>query len=288
MARRLAKRVMQTIAMDDFLLRGLLAGIGIAAVAGPLGSFVVWRRMAYFGDTLAHSALLGITIGFIGGIDPTIGVVAACAGIALLLLVLRQGGRLADDTLLGILSHGSLAVGIVALAFAGSMRVDLMGYLFGDILAVARVDLVWIYGAGALVLGVLCLIWRALLLTTINEDLARVAGVAVLRTQVLFMLLLAVVIALAMKVIGILLVTSLLIIPAAAARTLARTPEQMAVWAAAIGMLSVALGLQASLFWDLPSGPTVVVVAMVIFAILTIWTGRRLRKGGTAPTARTE
>lgn len=274
--------------MDDFLLRGLLAGIGIAAVAGPLGSFVVWRRMAYFGDTLAHSALLGITIGFIGGIDPTIGVVAACAGIALLLLVLRQGGRLADDTLLGILSHGSLAVGIVALAFAGSMRVDLMGYLFGDILAVARVDLVWIYGAGALVLGVLCLIWRALLLTTINEDLARVAGVAVLRTQVLFMLLLAVVIALTMKVIGILLVTSLLIIPAAAARTLARTPEQMAVWAAAIGMLSVALGLQASLFWDLPSGPTVVVVAMVIFAILTIWTGRRLRKGGRAPTARTE
>lgn len=271
--------------MDDFLLRGLLAGIGIAAIAGPLGSFVVWRRMAYFGDTLAHSALLGITIGFIGGIEPTIGVVAACAGIAVLLLILRHGGRLADDTLLGILSHGSLAVGIVALAFADSMRVDLMGYLFGDILAVSRTDLAWIYGAGAAVLGLLCLQWRPLLLATVNEDLARVAGVPVLRTQIVFMLLLAVVIALAMKVIGILLVTSLLIIPAAAARSLARTPEQMAVWAALIGMASVASGLQASLLWDLPSGPAIVVAALAAFCVLSaaasLWArrGRRQNPG---------
>lgn len=266
-------------AMDEFLLRGLAAGIGIAAVAGPLGSFVVWRRMAYFGDTLAHSALLGVTLGFIVGINPTVGVIAACTGIALLLMVMRHGTKLADDTLLGILSHGSLAIGIVALAFVSSMRVDLMGYLFGDILAVTRADLAWIYGGGAAILGVLALLWRPLLLTTIDEDLARVSGVAVLRTQVVFMLLLATAVALAMKVIGILLVTALLVIPAAAGRALARTPEQMAAWAAIIGAAAVAAGLQSSLIWDLPTGPTIVVAAMAVFLLLSVLATWRARLG---------
>lgn len=256
--------------MDDFLLRALVAGVGIAAVAGPLGSFVVWRRMAYFGDTLAHSALLGICVGFLGGIEPTVGVIAACLGVAVLLILVRHGGGLADDTLLGILSHGSLATGIVALAFVDSMRVDLMAYLFGDILSVTLADLAWIYGGGLLSLAALAALWRSLLFATIHEDLARVAGVGVWQVQVLFMLLLALVIALAMKVVGILLVTALLIIPAATARLLSRTPEQMALWSAALGVLAVALGLQASLLWDLPTGPTVVVVAMAGFLLLTL------------------
>ena len=259
--------------MDDFILRGLLAGVGIAAVAGPLGSFVVWRRMAYFGDTLSHSALLGITIGFIAGIDLTIGVVLACLGVAALLLIMRHGGQVADDTLLGILSHGSLATGIVALSLVGSMRVDLMAYLFGDILAVSLPELIWIYAGGATVLAGLFLLWRPLLFSTIHEDLARVGGINVLRTQICFMLLLALVIALAMKVVGILLVTSLLIIPAATARTVSRTPEQMALWAAIFGMLAVAGGLEASLLWDLPTGPAMVVVAMAGFALLSLATG---------------
>jgi zinc transport system permease protein len=258
------------MAMDDFFLRALLAGAGIAAVAGPLGSFVVWRRMAYFGDTLSHSALLGITIGFIAGIDPMLGVAAGCLGIAVLLLLLRHGGRLADDTLLGILSHGSLAMGIVALAFVESMRVDLMSYLFGDVLAVTVSDLAWIYAGGVSVLVVLIALWRPLLFATIHEDLARVSGVRVAPAQVAFMLLLALVVALAMKVVGILLVTSLLIIPAASGRLLSRSPEQMALWAAGLGVLAVVVGLQASLLWDLPAGPAIVVAATVAFALLTM------------------
>lgn len=255
--------------MDDFLLHGLLAGIGVAIVAGPLGSFVVWRRMAYFGDTLSHSALLGIAVGFVAGLDPMLGVAACCVAIALLLLALRRGGRLTDDTLLGILSHGSLALGMVALAFVSSMRVDLMSYLFGDILAVTRSDIVWIYAGGGFVACVLGLLWRPLLFATIHEDLARVSGINVAAVQVGFMLLLAVAVALAMKVVGILLVTSLLIIPAAAARALARTPEQMAVGAAVIGCAAVPAGLQASLVWNLPTGPAIVVVALICFVLTT-------------------
>ncbi len=262
--------------MDDFVLRALLAGVGLAAVMGPLGSFIVWRRMAYFGDTLAHSGLLGVALGVLLGIDLTLGIVAVCVALALLLVALRRRQGLADDTLLGILSHSSLSLGLVAIAFAGSLRIDLMGYLFGDVLAVDRTDLVMIYGAGAGALVALGLLWRPLLSLTVHEELARVEGVAATRTQIAFMVLIAVVIALAMKVVGILLVTSLLIIPAATARRFARTPEQMALMAGAIGAAAVALGLWGALLWDLPSGPAIVVAAAALFALAQLTAiGRR-------------
>lgn len=256
--------------MDSFIARALIAGVGLAAFMGPLGAFVVWRRMAYFGDTLAHSALFGVALGFLIGINVNVAIIAVCATLAVLLVLLRRRQPLAEDTLLGIMAHSTLSLGLVGIAFLETLRVDLMSYLFGDILAVDTMGILWIYGGGAAALIALVVLWRPLLSITVNEDLARVEGVPVLRVQIAFMLLIAIVIALAMKVVGILLVTSLLIIPAATARRFARTPEQMALAASAAGALAVLLGVEGSLLWDLPSGPAVVVAAALLFVVASL------------------
>ncbi|TCK03578.1 zinc ABC transporter permease subunit ZnuB [Marinobacterium mangrovicola] len=254
--------------MADFLLLALAGGIGIAAVAGPLGSFVVWRRMAYFGDTLAHSALLGIALGFLLQINLNLAVVASCVLLSLILVALQRQHLVATDTLLGIMAHSSLSLGLVAIALLDNVRIDLMQYLFGDLLAIAPSDLIWIYGGGALVLLVTWRLWNQLLAITINEELAQVEGVNTLGVKLALMLLIATVIAVAMKLVGILLITSLLIIPAAAARRISSTPEQMAVFASLLGMVAVVAGLSASWFWDTPAGPSVVVAALAEFLLL--------------------
>lgn len=253
--------------MDEFLLRALLAGLGVALVAGPLGAFVVWRRMAYFGDTLAHSALLGVALAYLLSINLNLGVLITCVAVALVLLALQRQQRLASDTLLGILAHTALSLGLVTLAFLETLRVDLMGFLFGDILAVGWRDVALIWAGGLVVLGALALLWRPLLAITVHEELAQVEGVPVARVRLALTLLLAVVVALAMKVVGILLITSLLIIPAAAARRFSRTPEAMAALAALAGGLAVTGGLAGSLSFDTPAGPSVVVAAALLFAL---------------------
>ncbi|MGI1670746.1 MAG: zinc ABC transporter permease subunit ZnuB [Neptuniibacter sp.] len=253
--------------MADFLLFALLGGLGVALVAGPLGSFVVWRRMAYFGDTLAHSALLGVSIGFLMDINLNLAVIICCVGLSLALVAMQKQRLVATDTLLGIMAHSALSLGLVAVAVL-DIRVDLMAYLFGDLLAIGTEDLLWIYLGGALVLLLLKLLWQPLLAITINEDLAQVEGVNVPLIRLILMLLIAVVIAIAMKIVGLLLITSLLIIPAASARRLARTPEQMAFGAAAVGCLSVLGGLTLSWHFDTPTGPSVVVMSLCLFILL--------------------
>ncbi|OOZ35717.1 zinc ABC transporter permease subunit ZnuB [Solemya velesiana gill symbiont] len=252
--------------MDDFMLRALTAGLGVAMIAGPLGVFVVWRRMAYFGDTLAHSALLGVALGFLLGLNLNLSVVLVAVTIALLLISLQGRRQLTTDTLLGILAHSALSLGLVAISFQTSVRVDLMGYLFGDILAVSAGDLLWVWGGGALAMTTLVLIWRPLLSLTVHPELARVEGVPITRIRLIFMLLIALVIAVSMKIVGVLLITSMLIIPAAAARRISRTPEQMALAAAGVAAVAVLLGLGASWQWDTPAGPSVVVAAALLFA----------------------
>ncbi len=239
----------------------------IALVAGPLGAFIVWRRMAYFGDTLAHSGLLGVSMGLLIGTHPTVGVFGVCLGLAVLLVLLERQRRLATDTLLGILSHTALALGLVALAFLETVRVDLVNYLFGDILAVTWQDIITIGTVGGLVLSLLIYLWHPLLSMTVHEELAQVEGVPVFRMRLILMLLIAIMIAVAMKIIGILLITSLLIIPAAAARRWVRTPEQMACLASLLGCLAVALGLWLSFVWDTPTGPSMVVMAALLFVV---------------------
>ena len=278
--------------MEDFLWRALLGGLGVAVIAGPLGCFIVWRRMAYFGDTLAHSALLGIALGFLLNLKLTIhleqltlnsllmfSTLIVCLAIALLLVILESQKRFATDTLLGILAHSALSLGLVALAFlqAEGLRIDLYAYLFGDLLAITHTDLYWIYGGGGLILLVLIFIWQSLLSITIHQELAQVEGVSVAWIRLLFMLMVALVIAIAMKIVGILLITSMLIIPPAAARSFAKTPEQMAVLASLIGALAVIIGLTLSWHWDIPTGPAVVVAATLLFTFTFILPIRSVR-----------
>lgn len=266
---------MSAFGIDDFLWRALAGGLGVALAAGPLGSFVVWRRMAYFGDTLAHAGLLGVALGVLAGISESLGVLVTGIALALALLALQQQRRLPTDTVLGILAHSALSLGLVAASFLDRVRVDLNAYLFGDILAVAPGDLAWIWAGGALALAVLAAIWRPLLAMTVHEELARVEGVPVAAVRLAFLLLIALVVAVAMKVVGILLITSLLIIPPAAARRWARSPEGMAAGASLTGALAVAGGLAGSLAWDTPAGPSVVVCAALLFAIGLALPGRR-------------
>lgn len=268
--------------MDDFVLRAGLAGLGVAAVAGPLGSFVVWRRMAYFGDTLAHAALLGVALGFLLGVNLNLAVLVLCIALALLLVALQQQRGLASDTLLGIMSYSALSLGLVAFAFLETVRVDLVAYLFGDILAVDSGDLAWIYGGGGVVLLALVLLWRPLLAITVHEELAQVDGINLKATRGAFMLLVALVIAVAMKVVGVILIGALLILPAAAARRFAHTPEAMAALAALAGAMAVIGGLGASLRWDLPAGPAIVLAASALFLLGTLWPGRAV-VGGRRP-----
>jgi zinc transport system permease protein len=266
--------------LDDFFWRALVGGIGVALVAGPLGCFIVWRRMAYFGDTMAHAALLGVALALLLEIHITAGVFAVAAAIAFALVLLQRQNALPTDALLGILSHSTLALGLVMVAFMAWVRIDLLSYLFGDLLAVTRLDIALIWGGGAAVLAILALVWRPLLAGTVSEELAAAEGLRPERARLVFMLLMAGVIAIAMKIVGILLITSLLVIPAATARRFAGGPELMAVLAAAIGAGAVALGLWGSLEFDTPSGPSVVVAALLLF--LLSLAGLALRRGGGA------
>jgi len=268
MAKLLQANITRAVTMANFLLWAWLGGLMIAAVAGPLGSFMVWRRMAYFGDTLAHAALLGVALGLLLQVNISLAVVLVCLLLALLLSTLVHKRIIATDTLLGILSHASLSLGLVSLSLFDHQSIDLMGFLFGDLLAIGQHDLLWIALACCLVLVILVSIWTPLLSITVNEELAQVEGINVAWMRTLLMLLVAVVIAVAMKVVGVLLITSLLIIPAAAARRLSSSPEQMALLASLLGMLAVTGGLALSWFYDTPAGPSVVVIASTLFFLL--------------------
>ena len=253
--------------LDDFFTRALLAGIGIALCVGPLGCFVIWRRMAYFGDTMAHSALLGVALSYLFDFSLNLGVFIIAVLVSILLLGLQRHKSLPTDSLLGILSHSSLAVGLVLVAFMSWVRIDLEAYLFGDILAVSKNDILVIYLGAISILGILAFMWRDLLAATLSEDLALVEGFKPERSKMVFMLLMASVVAIAIKIVGILLITALLIIPAASARRFASTPEKMALLSCVIGCLAVVMGLSGSMEFDTPSGPTIVVAAMILFGV---------------------
>lgn len=251
--------------LDDFFIRALLAGIGLALTVGPLGCFVIWRRMAYFGDTMAHSALLGVALSLLFSLNLMVSVFLVAALVSLLLMALQRRQGLSADALLGILSHATLAIGLVLVAFMTWVRIDLIAFLFGDILAVTPTDVAIIWIGGLFVIGVIAMLWRSLLASTVNAELAEAEGMKPERARLIFMLLMALVIAIAMKIVGIMLITALLIIPAAAARRFAATPEMMAVYASLIGAVAVVGGLFGSLSYDTPSGPSIVVAALILF-----------------------
>jgi len=257
---------LQTFSLG-YLALPFLGGLGVALVCGPLGSFMVWRRFAYFGDTLAHSGLLGVTLALILKINILIGVASIAVLIAMLLLQFQKKSQLAGDTILGLLSHATLAIGLLTLAMVESIRVDVLGFLYGDILAMTASDVWFIYGGGILVLGIMGWIWQPLLRITLHSDLAQVEGVPISQMNLVYVVLLAIVIAIAIKIVGVLLITSLLIIPAATARFMANSPEKMVGFASLLGMISVSLGMLSSHFWDVPTGPAIVVISVIFFIL---------------------
>ncbi|WP_176084107.1 metal ABC transporter permease [Martelella sp. HB161492] len=259
--------------LDDFFTRALLAGVGVALMAGPLGCFIVWRKMAYFGDTMAHSALLGVALSLLFATNLTASVFVVATLVSVLLIALERRRALSADSLLGILAHSTLAIGLVIVSFLTWVRVDLISFLFGDILSVTRGDIAVVWIGGAVVLSGITLLWRPLLAATVSTEIAQAEGLKPETTRFVFMLLMALVIAIAMKIVGIMLITSLLIIPAASARRLTRTPEAMAVAAALIGVIAVICGLYASLYYDTPSGPSIVVAAVALFVVTLLPAG---------------
>lgn len=265
---RPAKRMSATMP-DDFLIRAAIAGLGLALATGPLGAFVVWRRMAFFGDATAHAAILGVALALATDLPLQSGMLAVALAMGLVAAALTGRGQ-AADTVLGVLAHSALAFGLIAVSFLPAVRTDLSAYLFGDILAVTTADLAWVWGGVALVLGLLLWRWQALLTATVDEALARASGIDPRREGLVLTLALALVVAVAVKIVGALLIAAMLIIPAAAARGLARSPEAMALFATAFGALSVLGGLWLSLRLDTPAGPSIVAAAAVIFALSLI------------------
>jgi zinc transport system permease protein len=251
--------------LDDFFTRAMLAGLGLAAVAGPLGCLVIWRRLSYFGDTLAHAALLGVALSLLLQVHVALAVFAVAILTALAMLALQRGTALASDALLGLLSHAALAAGLLALSFMTWVRMDLNGLLFGDILAVTRQDLAVLYGGGAVILVLLWWFWKPLFAATVSRDIAAAEGLSPGATDLLFMVLLAATVAVAIKIVGVLLITAMLIIPSAAARRSAAGPAQMVILSMLIGMLATGGGLWASLTWNTPSGPSIIAVATALF-----------------------
>ena len=250
---------------EPFLMRALLAGLGLAIVAAPLGCFVVWRRMAYYGEAVAQAGLIGIAVGLAFSVNLTTSVLAVTLAVSLLLVALSRQQLVPFDSLLGLMAHAALAVGVIAASLARGPQLDLMAFLFGDIFAVSAGDLGWIYLGGALALGALIYVWRPLLSLCVHEDLAAAEGTPVERVKLVFVLVLALVVAMAIKIVGVLLTIAFLIMPAAAARPLSETPEQMALFAAIFGSLSVGLGLLLSVSFDIPGGPSIVLVLAFIF-----------------------
>ena len=263
---------------EPFLMRALLAGIGLAIVAAPLGCFVVWRRMAYYGETVAQAGLIGIAAGLALSLNLTASVLVVTLVVSALLVLLSRQQIVPFDSLLGLLAHAALAVGVIAASLVRGPQLDLMAFLFGDIFAITSTDLRWIYIGGAVALGALVFVWRPLLSLSVHEDLAAAEGVPTDRIKLMFVLVLALVVAIAIKIVGVLLTIAFLIMPAAAARPLSETPEQMALFAAIFGALSVALGLFVSVTFDTPGGPSIVLMLALFFAAAifpTVLRGRR-------------
>ena len=264
---------------DDFFIRALIAGIGIALVTGPVGCFIIWRRLSFFGDTLSHSALLGVTIGFFFDINVAFSVFLISSAIALILLKLQKTTKLPGDALLGLLAHSSLAVGLVVISFLSSIRFDIMGLLFGDILAVNEIDLLIIWLGGALILLILKIIWKPLFASTVNNELAEAEGMNPERANAIFTILLAAIIAISIKIVGLLLITGMLIMPAAMSRNISNNPQQMVKLSVVGGLLSVLIGLFSSLQFNSPSGPSIITAALVLFSFTLIKIKKTKLKG---------
>jgi zinc transport system permease protein len=252
--------------MDDFLWRAMLGAALLAASAGPLGCFVLWRRMAYLGESVSHIGLLGVAAGLLLGVNPLLGT-AVLAVAAALLMARSEGQAIPADTHVGIIGHIGLALGFVVLAGMETVRADLLGYLFGDVLALGPRDIYAVAAVSISILAATALLWRPLLRLAVGGDIAGAEGHGGRWYQTALLVLVALLVAFGLKVVGALLIVALLIIPPAAARPFATSPEAMAILAALCGAVSAPLGLAGAYVFDAPAGPAIVLAAGAIYLI---------------------
>ena len=229
--------------------------------------------MSFFVDTLAHSALLGIALGLATNSDPQLSIVISGLLIAFLLGILEKNSLVSTDTLLSILAHSTLTIGVIFLALTDSIRVNIEAYLFGDMLTISRSNLLWIAGISLAIGVTLYRFWNDFLSITVQAELAEIEGVNVKRMCLLLIILTELIISVALKIVGVLLITSLLIIPPATARRFAETPEKMSFIAIITGILVVIAGLVWAFELDTPVGSTIVVCATFLFALSYLKTG---------------
>ena len=260
--------------MEDFILRALIAALGISIIAGSLGCFVIWKRMSYFSESISHSALLGVALGLASGLGMHLGLVVVGTFFAGLIVLLQQKKFLSNDAILGIFSHLALSLGIVILSVVGGENTDYFALLFGDVLSISYIDIIWIYVVLAIVIGLLVAFWQKLLLLTLNEELAVSQGLNCTFYQLLFMLMIALTVSISVQIVGVLLITSLLIIPPAVARVFALSPLAMVLQSIAVSMVAVLMGLGASTFYDLATGPTIVIALGVLFVLAQLFPRR--------------
>jgi zinc transport system permease protein len=259
---------------EPFAQRAVLAGLLLVVMCAPLGCFVLWRRMVYIGDGMAHAGMLGIAIGVLAGVGAAVGLVLSSLVVAVLAYAGRKRFRHAQDALLGVTAHTALAAGMVVLALSPNMRVDAFGYLFGDVLSISAASLtLMLAGASAVVLAMRWQ-WQSLLRDAFHADLAQVEGVNTARAEIILMLSLAVTVALGIQTVGILMIVAFLIIPSAAARSISRTPEAMLIYSAVIGAVAVIAGMLISFAADVPTGPAMVLAAALQLVLLQL-VGRR-------------
>lgn len=261
--------------MEDFIIRAILAALGIAVIAGSLGCFVIWKRMSYFSESISHSALLGVALGLSSGLGIHVGLIVVGVIFALLIVLLQQRQFLSNDTILGIFSHIALSLGIVVLALVGG-NIDYFSLLFGDILFVTNQDIGWIYLVLILIVGLLSFFWQRLLLLTLNEELGKAEGIKQSFYQLLFMLMIALAVSVSVQIVGVLLITSLLIIPPAIAKAFARSPAEMLLRSVLVSILAVLIGLSASMMYDVAVGPMIVIVLGALFVLSQLFTNKSL------------
>lgn len=253
--------------METFIIRAIVAAIGISIIAGALGCFVIWKRMSYFSESISHSALLGVALGLSSGLGTHIGLVLVGTIFSLLIVVLQQRKFLSSDAILGIFSHIALSLGIVVLTLVGGANIDYFSLLFGDILSITNQDIIWVYLVLIIIITLLFFFWQRLLLLTLSQELAKAEGVKQTFYQLLFMFMIALSVSVSVQIVGVLLITSLLIIPPAIAKVFARSPSQMVFRSILVSILAVILGLGASRVYDVATGPAIVLVLGILFIL---------------------
>lgn len=266
--------------LDDFLLRSLIAGVIMVVIAAPMGCLMVWQRLAFLGDTLGHAAVFGVALGLMLQLMPIVGVLAVALLIVFSLSRVSSFNTAMSETTLAIISHTGLAGGIILVGTLGAGRVNLESILFGDLLATTPTDLLGLLATTFVLLLLLLRYWRAFVAMSVSREIAQAEGIEVRRLQFLMYAMIALLVAVMMKVMGVLLIAAMLVIPTSSARLFSRGPEQMVAISALYGFAALGGGLTSSYHFDWQTGPAIVVCATALL-LLTLAV-RRLGKSSAS------